>query len=683
MHKNSQTITKSNKPQFVAIGGFLAWLAVLLGLIALFILSPQLFSQPAQGLRLGPDLPIQVLADADGTLTIEEVAALPDSAFSTQHTTFNRGYTHTVYWIKAAAPPVAPASMAAPADPLWLEVLPTYLDLITVYQPDGSGWRAQRSGDTVAMHERVQVRQAVFPLRAGAPLVLRVQSLSSMQVYGTVWRSSELMAHLASSEWSSGMHLGISLVLALLIAGAALVLRMRSVTALAVLSVVLLLQTAVSRGYPQLWLPPSLARWNDVGSSIGTLVLPATFAWQARELLTRGTAWRRIDRALLALSIASLLALASIPLGRFTQWAPLGVSAPWLTSLLAVAVTWTNLRRQGPSLVGVLMTVPFSMHALMGFHIAAAYTGLVTLPAEAGLYWQLEALLLNILVAVAIGASLMRRFQDSRARQAQLVRSLEKSELELEERVRQRTDELLQTRNALQAALHSERDLRLEQSQFFNMINHEFRTPLAVVDSAATEQQTFPSADLGTQMERAAQIRRACRRLTALVDNCLVSDRLDASAFKPQLDWVPIHELLQDASQLVEWSRRHHLRLDIAQAPAEWECDPTLLRIALSNLVDNAVKYAKEGEITVAARLDAQGRLQLSVSDEGPGLPPEAAERIFERYERGERSDQTRGFGLGLWVTRRIARLHGGDVQVSASAQGGTCFTLTLPVQPR
>ena len=211
------------------------------------------------------------------------------------------------------------------------------------------------------------------------------------------------------------------------------------------------------------------------------------------------------------------------------------------------------------------------------------------------------------------------------------------------------------------------------------MVNHEFRTPLAVVDSAATEQLSFPSSDIDSQLERAAQIRRACRRLTTLVDNCLISDRLDAPAFRLQLHKAPVLELVDDAVQLVHWSRRHHLRLDSAHAPATWECDSTLIRIALSNLVDNAVKYAKAGEIAVRVRTDEHDQLELTVSDHGPGLAPELAQRIFERFERGHRSDQARGFGLGLWVARRIARLHGGDIQAAPSAQGGTSFTLTLP----
>ncbi|WP_423458515.1 sensor histidine kinase [Ottowia sp. VDI28] len=100
--------------------------------------------------------------------------------------------------------------------------------------------------------------------------------------------------------------------------------------------------------------------------------------------------------------------------------------------------------------------------------------------------------------------------------------------------------------------------------------------------------------------------------------------------------------------------------------------------MALSNLTDNAVKHALPGEVRIAARVDEQNRLYLSVSDQGPGLPPGAVERLFERGERGV-AQQIRGFGLGLWAARRIAQLHGGDVEVAAAPQGGSCFTLILP----
>src|SRR5690606_70572 len=136
------------------------------------------------------------------------------------------------------------------------------------------------------------------------------------------------------------------------------------------------------------------------------------------------------------------------------------------------------------------MVVPYTLQTALGFYIAAAFVGLVPAPVGLGVLWQLEAMLVNLLIALAVGMQLVQRFQHALQRQAQLVNSLAQSEHALEERVQQRTSELLHTQNALQAALHGERKMRLEQRQFFNMVNHEFRTPLAVVDSAATEQWT-------------------------------------------------------------------------------------------------------------------------------------------------------------------------------------------------
>jgi signal transduction histidine kinase len=623
------------------------------------------------------------LVDPQGALTIEQVAARPESDFALLDTPLNKGYTRDVYWLKVQAPHIAAGRVEPEHDPLWLEILPSYLDQVTLYQRDAGSWRAHSSGDASANAQRVHVRQLVFPLQSGEPFILRVQTSSPMQLDATVWRSSGLMTQFSAVEWASGIHQGINLMLALLIIGAALALRMRNLAAMAVAAIAVLIHGASDRGYLQVWLPAQLAPWGDLCVSLGTLMLPAALAWQMRELLTRNTGWRRMDRALFALGLLPLLCLPTIPLGRYQDWAWIGVAAPWAISALFAVVAWSNLLRERATLVHVLMVVPSTMYGLMGLYVTAAYVGLASLPTiETSVFWQLNTLLVNIVITVAVGANLIQKFRDSMSRQAQLLESLARSEHALEERVRLRTAELLRAQNALQAALHSERTLRLEQRQFFNMVNHEFRTPLAVVDSAATEQLSFPCADIDSQLERAAQIRRACRRLTALVDNCLISDRLDAPAFRLQLHRTPVMELVDDAVQLVHWSRHHHLRLDSADAPASWECDATLTRIALSNLVDNAVKYAKAGEIAVRARTDEQGRLELTVSDQGPGLAPELAQRIFERFERGHRSDQARGFGLGLWVARRIARLHGGDIQAAPSAEGGTCFTLTFPTRP-
>lgn len=657
---------------------FPVWLLLSLAIVALTILSPAWLQPSGNGVELGSGVPMQMLVDGEGKLGIEEVAALPESAFRLLDRPLSEGYSSSVYWLKVN-PVALPDGAEKEGVALWLSILPSYLDDVRLYQLDGEQWHQRRSGDTVAMSERIEVRQLLFPLAAGEPFVLRVQSTSPVAMDARVWRSDALLTQFSRVEWASGVHQGINLMLVLLIIGAALVLRMRSLAALATGAAAALAHGSADRGYWQVWLPAELAHWGDVGVKVGTLVLPIAIAWQFRELLTIDTRWKRTDKLLLAVGIAPLLCLPSIALGTYQDWAWVGVIAPWALSALFAFVAWGNLIKDGASTETLLMALPTTLYGILGLYVTLVYMGVTPPPQiETSILWQLEMLLINILIAVAVGARLVRRFRESMEHQKQLVASLEKSEQALEERVRVRTEELLQARNAMQHALHSEREMRLEQRQFFHMVNHEFRTPLAVVDSAATEQEVFPTVDSEVLVQRAVQIRRACRRLTALVDNCLLNDRLGTTAFTPQMQCVPLEDLLADAAQLVQWSRRHRLALDLSEEVFEWRCDPTLVSIALSNLVDNAIKYAKSGRILIEARTDGPGRLELSVHDEGPGLPPDEAERIFERHERGDHADQTQGFGLGLWVARRIARQHGGDVTVSPSPLGGTRFVLTL-----
>lgn len=681
-HSSLLTIA-AQEPRTRSLLGFLGWIVLSLTVIAVAVLSPKLFTSSGEGLRLGPDLPLGVLEDRTGTLSANQVAALPESAFTWLREPLSKGYSNSVFWLRVSSP--SSAQLPAGEGAWWLEIMPSHLSQVTLYQRDAStsGWVEHTNGRNVPESQRIRTRQLLFPLLEKQPLLLRLQSTSAIHVYGRIWRDSGLLAELSRTEWASGVHLGINLLLALLIGGAALALRTRSLTASAVLTLMVLVQTANSRGYTtMLWQPEGMTEWFNMVVKLGVFGLPAAFAWQGREFFTQGTTWRRLDRVMVAHTLALLLAMLSIPAGRYAQWTWFAFLSPWLTATLCAVVAWTNMSRRGLTPVRVLMALPYTLHALLGLHVAATLMGLASSRVEAETYWQAEALLLEIMIMVAVGANLVARFQHAQRGQIQLLEKLARSEQVLDERVRQRTAELQQAQHILQETLASEREMRNEQRQFFSMVNHEFRTPLAIMDSAAAEQMTFPSHKLEEQRERAAQIRRACRRLAVLVDNCLVGDRLNTSAFQPKLESTSVAELVNDAAQLAQWSRRHQLRLELAHAPETWACDPMLVRIALSNLVDNAVKYAVPGEIGIAAQVDAHGELRLSVCDQGPGLPPEAASRLFEHGQRGEGA-RAHGFGLGLWVTRRIAQLHGGDVELAASAHGGTCFTLVLPVPPR
>ena len=121
-------------------------------------------------------------------------------------------------------------------------------------------------------------------------------------------------------------------------------------------------------------------------------------------------------------------------------------------------------------------------------------------------------------------------------------------------------------------------------------------------------------------------------------------------------------------------------RLEVAAEPGLRVLgDPEWIQTALSNLVSNAIKYGGgRGTIRVQARSEGRA-VRIEVSDEGPGIPTERLEEVFERFGRAGPAGQRPGFGLGLPITREIAHAHGGRVDVTSGPRRGTTFTMTLP----
>jgi signal transduction histidine kinase len=152
----------------------------------------------------------------------------------------------------------------------------------------------------------------------------------------------------------------------------------------------------------------------------------------------------------------------------------------------------------------------------------------------------------------------------------------------------------------------------------------------------------------------------------------------------------PLSPSFQDVTELVEAAvdpyrkeiTSHSIEV-IAPRPAMAEVDPTHLRAAVANLVRNAVAYSDPGSPVVVQIVDEGPRLRLSVRDQGPGVPAEERETIFDPFVRGEAgSRRGRGSGLGLFITRRVAEAHGGMVWVDPGSAGAD-FQMVLPVDRR
>jgi signal transduction histidine kinase len=220
----------------------------------------------------------------------------------------------------------------------------------------------------------------------------------------------------------------------------------------------------------------------------------------------------------------------------------------------------------------------------------------------------------------------------------------------------------------------------LEQRHFLSMVSHEFRTPLAVIDSAATNLMAVPPLDQNDLDQRAQQIRRANRSLVQLIDNCLTSDRIEMGGFQVCRLETELFFLLFETTKKVNNSPYHTIQPEYAEAPETWFLDTTLIRVALANLVDNAVKYSDGGVVTVQAAQQGNDLL-ISVSNQGESISAGEGEELFNKFVRGSaanRGKSIRGSGLGLYISRRIAQAHGGDVRLVPEREGTTVFELRI-----
>jgi signal transduction histidine kinase len=246
----------------------------------------------------------------------------------------------------------------------------------------------------------------------------------------------------------------------------------------------------------------------------------------------------------------------------------------------------------------------------------------------------------------------------------------------------------------LRRALEAEHEARLDaeaalhvRDEFLLIAAHELRNPLACLSLHAQVALQRLSRDEHvdvTRTEHSLQsISGQAARLSRLLDRLLDVSRLEADHLTLHLQRRPT-----DLTALVEqvvtrtraWTDRHPITLETPASLEAW-IDPSRIEQVLANLLDNAIKHSPHGEpIVVTLSLPAPGTIELAVSDRGIGIPMQARDRIFERFFQARSDDATQGLGLGLYVSRQIVELHGGQIRADFPADGGTRFVVTLPM---
>jgi signal transduction histidine kinase len=225
------------------------------------------------------------------------------------------------------------------------------------------------------------------------------------------------------------------------------------------------------------------------------------------------------------------------------------------------------------------------------------------------------------------------------------------------------------------------------KSQFVSSVSHELRTPLNAI-IGLTEMMVKNAARFGTEkaQEPLQRVNRAGTHLLGLINQVLDLSKIEAGKleFNPQtVQLAPlINEVIGTAGQLAE-QNKNRLVVDAQENLGALTVDPMRLRQILLNLLSNACKFTKEGEVTLRARRVANGRdwIEFAVADSGIGMTPEQQAKLFEEFSQADATTAQRfgGTGLGLALSRKLARMMGGDVTVTSEPGKGSVFTVRLP----
>jgi len=224
------------------------------------------------------------------------------------------------------------------------------------------------------------------------------------------------------------------------------------------------------------------------------------------------------------------------------------------------------------------------------------------------------------------------------------------------------------------------------KTDFLAVMSHELRTPLTAImgyEELLSDGITGPVTEL--QRQQLGRINASAHHLLGLIDEILTFARVDIGRERVRWESMSVNHTLSDAAALVEpMANAKNLKLvvNLMGEDQSIQTDGTKLRQMLVNLLSNGIKFTERGEVQLGCDV-SDGVLEVTIADTGVGIAAENIEYVFEPFWQAEQTAtrKTGGTGLGLSVTRKLARLLGGDVTVASKMGAGTTFLLTLPMK--
>jgi two-component system, sensor histidine kinase len=334
----------------------------------------------------------------------------------------------------------------------------------------------------------------------------------------------------------------------------------------------------------------------------------------------------------------------------------------------------STLHQHWPQTVSIVLTGYASIESAIDALREGAFDYLIK-PCDVE---ELKATVARAVQRSSLSRSLRQRLEHLDAANARLQTYSD----ELQERIREMVADLSGKVIELADAKHALEQEQRRRAELTSMIAHELSQPLAAVRGFAQILGRANSSPETRENAREAIIRQTSR-LTRLVRDLSDVAHLASGTFRIQRGVYDLTSLVREQTALAQnGTTDHTIRLEAPESEVLVTCDRDRISQVLSNFLDNAIKYSPGGKINVVLRQE-DGRVAIAVTDQGPGIPADYLESIFEPYTRldqdGHNAEKS-GSGLGLHIAKGIAQAHGGQIWAeSLGPNQGTTFTVVLP----
>lgn len=239
-----------------------------------------------------------------------------------------------------------------------------------------------------------------------------------------------------------------------------------------------------------------------------------------------------------------------------------------------------------------------------------------------------------------------------------------------------------QLENELRAALSEAQDMNVLKSKFISMVSHEFRTPLATIQSSTDILKRYSDRITDERRQKHLdKVQTQVRQLTDLMDDILLLNRAQTRGIECQPIPLDLELLCQDITcdmQLL--THTHSIRFLPDCVTTFVPVDPKLIRRALTNLISNAVKYSSPGSLVQVELNCGTQMITIRVRDTGIGIPEADQKHLFEDFFRASNVSSISGTGIGLTIVKRAVEAHGGTIEFESTEGAGTIFTINIPL---